>query len=625
MSNSLPFSQGLIIVVISLVFSCATIADTASKIEFFDESYKYQLLEMQQDPAAYISAKQVFAFRSKQDFQTLFVAIQAYEALGKKQLAAEKLRAGITASFSNELESGRQIRAILFEKMSDLLFSSSQFEQARQAIGNAINQGNADFGTLDLVNRLQKRAKIDTTMGANIDALQDLQLALQLAKTIDNEYKISEIAMSIMKVHQSRSEHSIAVSYANQALTTLRQRELPHMLAQALVLSAESYIAVNQSTIALNHLLEAEKILSSTPDQNISAQLFKNKAKIALQATNTEQAIEFAKQAIALSGETSSSSMADSHLLLSMAYAGNDDIDAAIEHLVTAFEVIQNQQIPFSLLQNLHLHRAELLSILGRYEDAYRLTKHIVESRELNQPIDEMKRMLDMHTNFQLKLQQQENIKLKQENESQETELENKAMLTQLYSVIMVLLFLSSILLFLLFIRTRNHRKNLEQIAHRDHLTDLYSRRRIFEILSFQHDMFRRNKQAYCIAIVDLDHFKKINDNYGHQIGDEVLKAFAQIAKECFRKTDSIGRIGGEEFLFIFPETPLNQGERLLNVFSERIRKISERLKLDQVTTASVGMVSPSKTDKISEALKRADEALYSAKENGRDQIVTGD
>ncbi|GLR69412.1 GGDEF domain-containing protein [Agaribacter marinus] len=609
---------------IAMCVSASADTITTTGNNFFSSSYQTLYAEMQKNPTNYVNSNQTHSFSTVSDFQSFFISIQAYEQLGRIQIAAEKLKAGISASYAGELENAKPLRAIFYEKLSDLLVISEQFIDARQAITNAIEQGSVDFGTINLINRLQKRARIDALMGANIDALQDLQLGFQLANTVDNDFKAAEIALSIIRIHQDRDEHTIAVSYAKKALTILRQLELPIQLSEALVLTANSYISVDDNITALNHLLEAEKLLESGNNLELSARIYKYKARISLTSNNSTQAIKYVKDAIEMSPPEDKVELADLHLLMSAAYLSSEEVDASIEHLVTAFDLIQNQSAPFTLLQRLHIQRAELLSFLGQFEQAYKLTKDILASRELNQPIDEIKRILDMHTNFQLRLQQQENLKLKQENQSQETEIENRTMLTQLYSVIMVLLFLSSILLFLLFIRTRGHRKNLEQIAHRDHLTDLYSRRRIFEILSFQHDMFKRNNLAYCIAIVDLDYFKKINDNYGHQTGDEVLKSFAKMAQECFRKTDSIGRIGGEEFLFIFPETPVQQGERLLNVFSERIRKISAELQLSDATTASVGIVEPSKDEKVSDALRKADDALYKAKENGRDQIVRG-
>jgi diguanylate cyclase (GGDEF)-like protein len=295
----------------------------------------------------------------------------------------------------------------------------------------------------------------------------------------------------------------------------------------------------------------------------------------------------------------------------------------AIVHLVEAFDAIPANATNFNLVQSIHLHRAELLSSLNQFEEAYRVTKNVIAARDINQPIDEIKRMLDMHTNFQLQLQQQENIELKQKNAFQSSEIENKQMLNQLFFLVIALLLCISFLLLLLFIRSRRHRRNLEYIAHTDALTGIHSRRRILEILDSQQDMFNRNHLAYCVAIIDLDYFKNINDKYGHQKGDEVLKQTAKLARDIFRKTDSVGRIGGEEFLFIFPDTPLSQGEKLVEKYCEKLLDVGKQANIAQATTASIGLVEPAENEAPSSIISRADQALYRAKNSGRNQIVS--
>jgi diguanylate cyclase (GGDEF)-like protein len=300
-------------------------------------------------------------------------------------------------------------------------------------------------------------------------------------------------------------------------------------------------------------------------------------------------------------------------------------MDAAIEHLVAAFNAIPASTNDFDLVQNIHLHRAELLGRLNQFEEAFRVTKDVIAARNINQPINEIKRMLDMHTNFQLQLKQQENIELKQKNEFQSSEIESKQMLNQLFFLVIALLVCISCLLLLMFMRSRRHREKLEKIAHTDALTGIFSRRRILEILDFQQDMFNRTELPYCVAIIDLDFFKNINDHYGHQVGDKVLKGTASLASQSFRKTDSVGRIGGEEFLFIFPDTTVTQAKPLLEKYREALLQVGQQANIKQSTTASIGLVQAQKEEVSSSVISRADKALYQAKNNGRDQIVIGE
>lgn len=126
--------------------------------------------------------------------------------------------------------------------------------------------------------------------------------------------------------------------------------------------------------------------------------------------------------------------------------------------------------------------------------------------------------------------------------------------------------------------------------------------------------------------MLDIDHFKKINDSYGHQTGDLVLCAFAEVLKSSLRDTDYVVRYGGEEFIIVLPETELNQAkdfaERLRNIIAEHSIVISE----DKViyVTASIGISNyPGHGNDWQELVNASDEAMYDAKNCGRNQIKT--
>jgi diguanylate cyclase (GGDEF)-like protein len=157
----------------------------------------------------------------------------------------------------------------------------------------------------------------------------------------------------------------------------------------------------------------------------------------------------------------------------------------------------------------------------------------------------------------------------------------------------------------------------------RDPLTGLSNRRTILEELQSWFDLSRRHQRPLAVLMCDLDHFKRINDTLGHGAGDQVLEAFGHRVKETLRATDLAGRIGGEEFLVILPETDL-EGALLL---AERVRAAasvpflagSGHLKV----TCSLGVAQRGDLDQgAGTLLARADGALYAAKRAGRDQVV---
>ena len=165
----------------------------------------------------------------------------------------------------------------------------------------------------------------------------------------------------------------------------------------------------------------------------------------------------------------------------------------------------------------------------------------------------------------------------------------------------------------------------LERLATTDYLTGVYNRRYFMDFAAKEFSRSKRYSHGFSVIQMDIDQFKKINDIHGHAVGDEALKAFTASCLKIIRENDVLGRLGGEEFSIILPETDLAGAM----IFAERIRMSTAELKLrvnDQVVrfTVSIGVTTLRKEDSasIEGVLKRADEALYLAKDGGRNKVV---
>lgn len=160
---------------------------------------------------------------------------------------------------------------------------------------------------------------------------------------------------------------------------------------------------------------------------------------------------------------------------------------------------------------------------------------------------------------------------------------------------------------------------NLESITLYDLLTDVYSRRYFFELLKGEISKAQRKEYMFSVIMFDIDHFKKVNDTYGHDKGDYVLKTIADIVKSSIRKADALSRIGGEEFTILLPDTNIDKATAL----AERVRRSVEDYKFDVVGRATISLgVTEFKADDSSDTLfKRVDEAMYLAKNSGRNCV----
>ncbi len=157
----------------------------------------------------------------------------------------------------------------------------------------------------------------------------------------------------------------------------------------------------------------------------------------------------------------------------------------------------------------------------------------------------------------------------------------------------------------------------LYQASIRDYLTGLYNRRYAMEFLKREKALADRGKFTFCVAILDLDNFKKVNDTYGHDMGDKVLSEVSKILLKSVREYDLVARWGGEEFLIVFRNASLEEVYKI----SERIRKAVEKTSIDGIKiTISIGLSCYKKGD-LDSLLKKADDALYKAKKMGKNRV----
>jgi len=168
--------------------------------------------------------------------------------------------------------------------------------------------------------------------------------------------------------------------------------------------------------------------------------------------------------------------------------------------------------------------------------------------------------------------------------------------------------------------RLKAMNENLKRMANTDSLTGIYNRHKFEEIYKTEIERVLRYKSPLSMIMVDIDHFKKVNDTYGHDVGDNVLKSMVEIVNKNIRNIDIFVRWGGEEFIIMCPETDSAKAA----VLSEKLRDSIEKTKLDKVgnITCSFGVTSYVKNESEESFIKRLDSALYRAKDEGRNRVV---
>lgn len=165
--------------------------------------------------------------------------------------------------------------------------------------------------------------------------------------------------------------------------------------------------------------------------------------------------------------------------------------------------------------------------------------------------------------------------------------------------------------------------QQIRELAHVDELTGVANRRRLMDVLTSEINRCRRSRSPLSIALLDIDHFKRINDRFGHPAGDAILRRVACSVDERKQDIDCFGRYGGEEFMMILPQTDLKGARTKAERICQSLRETScDSLQKGLQITASVGVAQYRDSELAEDVIQRADEALYQAKTTGRDRVT---
>lgn len=166
--------------------------------------------------------------------------------------------------------------------------------------------------------------------------------------------------------------------------------------------------------------------------------------------------------------------------------------------------------------------------------------------------------------------------------------------------------------------------ESLKELVCEDVLTHCLNRRGLQQALQRESARGVRQLQPLCVALLDLDDFKRVNDQWGHQAGDEALIHLVQVARASLRSTDLLGRYGGEEFMVVMPNTSMQAAKNAIARIQRALTEAPLAFGATQLTLTFNADVTMQNSDEDSDATaERADQALYSAKRNGKNRIVT--
>jgi len=275
-------------------------------------------------------------------------------------------------------------------------------------------------------------------------------------------------------------------------------------------------------------------------------------------------------------------------------------------------------------LEKIEAEQAQAYAAAGDWQHAYAaLAAQIAHRDELAARLKQ-EATTRLRVAFDTEKTESENRALEQSNALKEQALGSARRIGSLQRAVTALSIAISLLLAWMIVRARRTARRMRTLALTDELTRLPNRRHVFDIASRASDAAHEVSAPWCVLALDIDHFKSINDRFGHDAGDKVLVRVAKACADAVRRHDVVGRIGGEEFLVVLPRSGLKEACDV----AERIRKSVEALVHDDIepglrTTISIGAAQSRPDDKgVGSLAKRADECLYAAKTSGRNRVV---
>ena len=465
--------------------------------------------------------------------------------------------------------------------------------------------------------------------GNYADAMQHYVRAYQLQRSLGYQAYINDLVLSIAATYRRMGLHQEALAYIEQAGQEFSSPAQPFRQALILHEKAYSYAELGQYELALSLFEQSMAVY-----QQLNEPLWQSYSKVNMVWVNNllkryDTALQLAEQAraeLTANGNSDLSSAATYQGLLALYHAETlialGKAEQALEQLQIADKQLAVDDNPRYMLL-LYNAKAAALAANGQFSAAYQQLRQYFS---LNQ--QQLRQAREQHTNvlrfqFDTARQQERNQQLNAEKQLAEQHINTLQLAQRWQYIALSLIALLFIILFsfALSLKRRNHK--LHRLAMTDELTSIANRRRIMMQAEQQRVKALDTAQPLCFLIMDVDHFKQVNDRYGHDAGDTVLQQMCMAVSALLREQDYFGRTGGEEFLIVLSDTDAAQAKTI----AERLRLAIAALRFSEISaqlsiTCSIGISQFQAEEALNISLARADAALYRAKAAGRNQTV---
>jgi diguanylate cyclase (GGDEF)-like protein len=429
------------------------------------------------------------------------------------------------------------------------------------------------------------------------ESLDNLLKALHTADETSDLRLKARVLNNLGLLYLRMEEYPQALSYLEKSLEIAPETKSPAFEADLLENICVAYLNLGQYSLALTHCQKGIALFQEAGNRYGEATALSSAGEIYAAMGHTIDAHSYYHKSLKISDQIEDvQGAAKTHLLIGSLHFKQGQRETALEHLQSALEYAEKSQ-DTSQISRIHFLLSRIYREMKDFQMSLRHFEQFHDLKEavFNEDMATKIKSLEIMHHVKETRQDSEIYRLRNVELSREIEERKKA------------------------------QSELERIITLDPLTSLFNRRHFFELTLKELERSQRYNRPLSVIMLDIDHFKQVNDQFGHLVGDRVIVEVARRIQKALRRIDSACRYGGEEFAVLLPETPLMQAEmvasRLWNLVT-RQPTVSGELVLKITVSVGVATFQHSSEITVDDLLDQADQAMYAAKQAGRNRVA---
>jgi len=534
---------------------------------------------------------------------------------------------GLLGDFKEE-----RMKGAVFNNLAWAYYNLSEFQIA-------LDHANSSLEIAQEINDLRLKSATLNNIGAIyykqndfVKALEQYLLALEIQEELQDSFNIASSYNNIGLIFFSTKDYNKSLEYLSKALEIYEELNANINIAYTTLNIAGTYSNLDNSEKALDYCLSSLKYSEEIGNERLSGIILTNIAIMYYDDfDNKNEALEYFNKALIIAQKYNDKR----NTAISLHNIGSIHKDLGLYEVAMKEE---REALKFAQEINDYSQIAEIIgeisSIYAKMNNFQNAYEYHVKFKALNDSIfniESDEKITEMETKYETEKKEQQIVLLEKDKTISGMKLKRQRSLLLYLTGGIVMIFLFVLILSNLYrqkVKTSAAlavaNGKLEELSRTDPLTKLWNRRYLHEIIELERTRIKRAFEPFSFILMDIDHFKNVNDTHGHECGDYVLATMAVILRSAVRKQDLVGRWGGEEFLLFLPKTSLKGAITIAESVRKKIEDYPFTYSSKKIpVTATFGVSQYDESLSVDECIKLSDDALYEGKESGRNRVVT--